>query len=690
MSEYIAIFQIGPVQEYINNAKKTQDFWSGSYILSYLSAVAIESAEIAMPGCVIYPFFREDYPLFKEDYMISVVKGRPEKPREHDFSSIQGKHIGTLPNRFVAVHEDRNKIFAVLKNADKNVADAYKEIVRQVKDRLRSGLESAKCRIDDEVWNSIWERQNRSFFKSMWVIYDRKNDQKNKYGEDYKLAERLFGARKGIRDFDQIPDGEPGKKCTLCGERQSLDKLIWDAIRNCKQDNTQNILNKIQHSLRKNERLCTSCTVKRLAPEIFFEAKSGAKIPLIFPSTSTVAVSPSLCRLIDKWDDLEVTKKVQDFCNTVKELNLESSRHLPPLPYVRKLMETNISYPNNKEILRWEGDLFIEDTYQKKILSDDYKMPEETLPKKINLCREALKNLMADFQPSKYYAVIMMDGDDMGKHLEDCLEKEDHIALSKSLGSFAKNVVPRIAESFFSAKVAYFGGDEGVIFVGLDDLIGLMRCLRAAFSGQIIINKEGCEVTFALEGKEYIRDNERDRDYPTLGKGKTACIAAVIAHHQQSLLQVMEILRNTLENKAKKVEGKDAFCITLMKRSGGTTYSTGKWVYNNIDVIAHLEKMVNLYREKSLTWKWLYDLDREKIGLGTGERVYAEIIRLLRRHSQMDEEGFQAKIEPVFNELKLIYSEMFPEMFPKMREKMLENFINFEFTANYIAKGGGN
>jgi len=38
---YLSLFQIGPVQEFIQTARKTQDFWSGSFLLSYLNSRAI-------------------------------------------------------------------------------------------------------------------------------------------------------------------------------------------------------------------------------------------------------------------------------------------------------------------------------------------------------------------------------------------------------------------------------------------------------------------------------------------------------------------------------------------------------------------------------------------------------------------------------------------------------------------------
>lgn len=254
-----------------------------------------------------------------------------------------------------------------------------------------------------------------------------------------------------------------------------------------------------------------------------------------------------------------------------------------------------------------------------------------------------------------------------------------------------------LAEQYFRGKVVYFGGDEGVIFVGLEDLLPLMRYLRAAFSGHIILNenKEGCQVNFGIEGLDIIEDKAQNNQYKTVGKNATACIGAVIAHHQQSLLQVIEEVHTCLE-RAKKEDEKDSFCIALMKRSGGTTRSIGKWYYpanrespDGVDVLEHLEKMKDLYRYRKpdgLSGGWLFDLDREKTGLNTinTEAVRCEIRRLCFRHCG---KKHHAALEPLVNETGIIIKGI---QTPDRINDTLDNFIQLEFIANYIAKGGGN
>ena len=53
------LFQIGPVQDFIRQARKTQDLWAGSFLLSYLIAQAMLAvAREIGPDAIVYPQLR--------------------------------------------------------------------------------------------------------------------------------------------------------------------------------------------------------------------------------------------------------------------------------------------------------------------------------------------------------------------------------------------------------------------------------------------------------------------------------------------------------------------------------------------------------------------------------------------------------------------------------------------------------
>ena len=89
------LFAVGPVQEFIATARKTQDLWAGSYLLSYLSWSAMKVvAEEFGPDSLIFPDLCRQP--FADKWLID--KGlKIDKPKSEQISSP------TLPNRFFAI-----------------------------------------------------------------------------------------------------------------------------------------------------------------------------------------------------------------------------------------------------------------------------------------------------------------------------------------------------------------------------------------------------------------------------------------------------------------------------------------------------------------------------------------------------------------------------------------------------------
>jgi CRISPR-associated protein Cmr2 len=61
-----------------------------------------------------------------------------------------------------------------------------------------------------------------------------------------------------------------------------------------------------------------------------------------------------------------------------------------------------------------------------------------------------------------------------------------------------------------------------------------------------------------------------------MGRKATASAGAVIAHHTAPLAMVLRTLRRT-EKRAKEVGGRDAFAVTILKRSGGAVELICPW-----------------------------------------------------------------------------------------------------------------
>jgi CRISPR-associated protein Cmr2 len=77
-------------------------------------------------------------------------------------------------------------------------------------------------------------------------------------------------------------------------------------------------------------------------------------------------------------------------------------------------------------------------------------------------------------------------------------------------------------------------------------------------------------------GYALVHDGKARKLHRLMGSAFTASVGAVIAHHQAPLGRVLASLRDA-EHRAKSEGGRDAFCITVIKRSGGTQHLVGKW-----------------------------------------------------------------------------------------------------------------
>lgn len=98
----LAIFTIGPVQSFISAAKKTKEYWAGSYLLSYLIWQALKHImEESKEGenSIIYPYLKNQ-PLYKD-------------LRNEEIT------LPTLPNRFLAILEN-NEAEQLLEECKKN------------------------------------------------------------------------------------------------------------------------------------------------------------------------------------------------------------------------------------------------------------------------------------------------------------------------------------------------------------------------------------------------------------------------------------------------------------------------------------------------------------------------------------------------------------------------------------------
>ena len=425
------LFAIGPIQDFIATARKTQDLWSGSYMLSYLAWCAMKAvSEEFGPDCIIFP------DLCRQPMADTWLKEKGlqiDNPGREDLSSP------TLPNRFLAIVPEKSAT-EIADRAKQTVQDTFQEICLTVKDKI-----AEKLQINTNGWNDLWERQTCDFLETYWACmhientneflkqykelfgispkwefeklfreYEQKGFKPNTgtlYGQAYRLIEKALGSRKTIRDFIQTE--EPNHKCTLCGVREPIHPGNHNG-RDCSEDFGalrgfwQERMLKEYPDIRQSERLCSVCLTKRLSSKFYFKDEKGYTIDGNFPSVSMIATAPFKLRIIENMNNPELHVAVKNFIESVK--NLVANRwNGVAVPMVRRACKDS----NSHDFAALEGDWLYKDTLEnKKALWEENK--SVFTPEQFDELHKAAKNAQ-----QRLFSAIALFEKETGKRLEN-------------------------------------------------------------------------------------------------------------------------------------------------------------------------------------------------------------------------------------------------------------------------------
>ncbi len=719
----LLIIALGPVQEFIATARKTQDLWAGSYLLAYLAWSAAQSISeewgpdsIIFPDLLGQPFCRM---WLREEKGLTLS---PEVGKE-DLT------LPTLPNRLLAVLPCREAA-AAAHRAEEAVRETFRAMCLAVKTGIEAKAEGLS---QDPQWDAIWERQIDTVLEVYWValplgskkehirlldIHDNlfgKDSSKDfralveeyrqrgfepnigtVYEKSYVLIERALGARKATRDFGQ--HGEPHFKCSMCGLREPVHPEGFDGqtcsdypgLRRFWRDG----LRPLFPTIKATESLCAVCTTKRLLRELYFNGPKGWGLPLSYPSTSTVATAAFVLRLIEKGPD-KVRLLAHAYSQKIEALVGRTAAFGSPLPMAARACHGDAL---RTDVVTLEGDWLYKESLDEMTLRKEYgqHVPEDQYRRGVREARETLRNLMQAIReseqsggprlgkPSLYYAILQMDGDHMGRWLsgeeapavadalhpevrkslandrtwKDLLSRKRpltpslHIAISRALRDFSLRVVREIVERDHLGKLIYAGGDDVLAFVSLRDLFDVMEKLRAYFNGALSVRDGELVLDFEtgsgyvpvdLDGRPLNVGAKQDQlagFLYSMGTTATASMGVAIVHHAFDLGRALQLAR-AAEKKAKRDLGRNAFAITLSKRSGGAVTFGSKWYYTRDEgsesfrVVPVLKTLVEaMARPDGISPRLAYDVGRampvlEGLPLGA---FSAELNRLLLRH----------------------------------------------------------
>ncbi|MBS3920627.1 MAG: type III-B CRISPR-associated protein Cas10/Cmr2 [Deltaproteobacteria bacterium] len=554
----LLLVSIGPVQEFIAEARKARDLWAGSYILSLATFKAMEPILNKYgKDVIIYPHIEEN-PFFKLYNGTLVLSDDLQFP--------------TLPNHFLVVVEGLKKN-VLMDDACKSVASFWNELSKKAHDFIDSVVNARF-----KGWNDLWNHQIEDHFQIYWVAEPVKiSDIETNYIDIHNRVQGLMEARKLTRTFVQWK-GSDSFKCYQCGHREVIgSKGFWGEL-------SKNL--NFHFMIKEKEKLCAVCLVKRLTKEGDI-LKSLKRPP--FESTSDISSRPFKNFLGAKNSE----PKVQDFLGSIN--NLCDALGISRLKSVEEI----------------PGDWFYEEGLRLKALKKEFPSAEDNKLKEASEnAIKALEKVIKEFKtsPSKYYAILMLDGDELGKKISGLGIKEQ-IELSKNIGELGNKTMPSIIHKS-SGHPVYSGGDDLLAFLPLEKSISTAFELRKTFSN-------------------------------TLGNGFTCSISLIIVHHQDSLRRALEEARKGMLT-AKDKYKRDAIVITLMLSSGTIITGGSKWYLtdSSITFAEFLTAFVSMMTldDGSLGNQFIYDIlkelpafydQRERLSKNMLE---SEVKRLLYRH----------------------------------------------------------
>jgi len=467
----------------------------------------------------------------------------------------------TVPNKVVALIDgDPDEVGAMIKTA--------------IDSRLHSLWKDARGKIGGRIDDDLARRQLDDLVEFYWVSVPLIDDD---YRRARGVAEAFLAARKSTRNFGQF-EGDFVPKSSLDGSRESV--IPADAYPKGSTDPRQDI--KIQnlyrqYRARRGEQLSGVDLLKRMG-------QRGSAIEQKFKSTSHMAALPYL-QMVRKQKGEKADQQLFDTIQTL-------------------LQEKGIDSEDK------DGSLLYESRLQESIADES----------KLSAVRKELQNLLREFsgtttEPGIYYALLLADGDNMGKAIDAQTSHGEHQRLSQALSAFAFEVGEIVEE--YQGLPIFSGGDDVLAYLPVHKVLQCATRLADTFAKK-------------MEKFSYTEDSTT--------KAPTLSVGIAVVHHLDPLSDALELARSA-EKEAKKVKGKDALAITVSKRSG-----VDRTIVDSRKALSgRLEAMIGFLYAKKIGKGAAYELQELHRLLGASglptEAIAGEALRVLKRkrESQSDQ-----------------------------------------------------
>ncbi|MBR4125596.1 MAG: type III-B CRISPR-associated protein Cas10/Cmr2, partial [Victivallales bacterium] len=529
------MFQLGPVQEFIAQARSTRDLWSGSYMLSWLMANALKAVTDKLgPAAIIFPNLRGNG-IFDALHQKLYTKAKvwEELVKGHD--EAQWKLTPTLPNRFLALVP----------------ADMAKELAEKAEQAIRNEL----VKMADPVWN--------------WVKEQAKASKAVASDDDLKQWKKRWDAQ--IQDFPKIT--------WAVQPWDGLDSLTLEPYRSLPINHPACQKGETRKSPADNLATLLKLAQGKPNPGMLWSAYYGlvdAKLAARrntreFDAWQTVNVDNALKDSLSGKEEIIGNEKFWNHIRDQFEKIFTASGHCyGAMNLVKRLWCRQEMLEKDNENTLWNRIGISENFFGKAIGMDS---TQEVAAQNKN--------------GGGYIAVIAMDGDEMGKWISGErtpeLEKQlvvppksgvagihrpltpaYHLQFSEALSNFSIWKAAKVVKSF-EGQLIYAGGDDVLAMLPASQAIDCAKALQEAF--------------------------RLDFDDKRLMPGSKGNVSAGIAiGHCEAPLQMLVKEAQKAEHRAKHDYGRQALAISLYKRSGEIIQWGCKWNSTALPLLEFLEK----------------------------------------------------------------------------------------------------
>lgn len=558
------MMQIGPVQEFIAQARKMQDLWSGSYLLSYLISKALAAiAQEIGPDAIIYPSLRGvplmDWWWSQEDGLFPAGTFKLGSGRLHPDELL----IPSLPNRFLALVPSGEEGQRIASLAEKTIREEWQRIADAVHEDICSKLGDAFKQGRFMDWDNVWQSQVARFPVIDWTLHEWSED-------SAKLAEGNTPPLQGGWENHPLRHADAWREMIGESKHSKVNPGSHWALHYAATD--------WKFAAQKNARAFDSWK-----PPLDSEQRPAGAAKDHLNGRDEIIGGPEADAF---WEALRTSYNGEergDFKGQQRYGAMSIIKRLWPKCYLGGKLGWNAHRPSFDSV---------QDIARIEKAIDDEASEAET-----------------------YYAVLCMDGDDMGQwvsghkapkltgqladkaanyfkeHWKGALAADAvqrplspsyHAALSESLNHFSLYAAGQIVEKF-SGQLFYAGGDDVLAILPAANALDCATALKCAFQGKMPPDlptkvKGVLEAIFTIHGSEggFLKCNENagrsERlrpNWPLVVPGPTATVSVGIAigHVRSPMQDVIQAAREA-ESVAKKVRDKGAFCLRVLKRSG--------------------------------------------------------------------------------------------------------------------------